>query len=70
MERFSGETEDRGSIGGVLEAIAMQPIRKHIPEEACTHSRLIDDVLTDGEKLRGKVRCLECWAVIDDFYRS
>ena len=32
----------------------------------CTHSRLIDDVLTLQGRKSGKVRCLECGAVFDD----
>jgi hypothetical protein len=34
----------------------------------CAHQRLIDDVLTRSGKRTGKVRCLECCAVIDDSY--
>lgn len=36
----------------------------------CAHQRLIDDVLTKSGKRTGKVRCLECSAVIDDPYLS
>lgn len=32
----------------------------------CTHSRLIDDVLTPTGLRTGQVRCLECGAVFDD----
>lgn len=32
----------------------------------CTHSRIIDDVLTPQGLKTGKVRCIECGAVFDD----
>lgn len=32
----------------------------------CSHSRLIDDVLTPTGLRTGQVRCLECGAVFDD----
>jgi hypothetical protein len=32
----------------------------------CTHTRLIDDVLTWNKKKTGRVRCLECRAIFDD----
>lgn len=32
----------------------------------CTHSRLIDDVLTPQGLKTGQVRCIECCAVFDD----
>jgi len=35
---------------------------------ACAHQRLIDDIWTRGGQRTGKVRCLECGAVIDDPY--
>lgn len=40
------------------------------PVEPCKHGRLIDNILTRGGKITGKVRCLECGAVIDDPYFS
>lgn len=39
-------------------------------EAACAHQRVIDDILTKSGKRTGKVRCLECNAVIDDPYRG
>ncbi len=36
----------------------------------CEHGRLIDEVLTRDGTRTGKVRCLECRAVIDDPYLS
>jgi len=41
----------------------------HAPPRAirfCTHSRVIDDVLTSAGLKTGQVRCLECCAVFDD----
>lgn len=32
----------------------------------CTHSRMIADVLTPQGLKTGKIRCLECSAVLDD----
>jgi len=46
------------------------PIRQPVPERGCAHGRLIDDVRTRGGKRTGKVRCLECQAVIDDPYQG
>lgn len=37
-------------------------------EQSCVHGRMIDEVRTRGGKRTGKVRCLECQAVIDDPY--
>lgn len=36
---------------------------------ACSHCRLIDEVLAEDGKESGQVRCLECGAVFDDPYR-
>lgn len=49
---------------------AISPIRKRVPERDCAHGRLIDEVRTRGGKRTGKVRCLECQAIIDDPYQS
>lgn len=35
---------------------------------ACTHSRLISDSVTEEEHLAGKVRCVECGAIVPDPY--
>ena len=37
---------------------------------ACTHSRLIDNVVTRAGKWTGKVVCRECGARFDDPYRG
>lgn len=49
---------------------AIPPIRKPAPERGCAHGRMIDEVRTRGGKRTGKVRCLECQAVIDDPYQG
>ena len=36
----------------------------------CIHQRLIDDILTEGGKRTGKVRCLECGTIFDDPYQG
>lgn len=33
---------------------------------ACTHSRMISDSVSEEEQADGKVRCLECGAIIPD----
>ncbi len=38
--------------------------------KTCAHSRMIDDVRTAQGKRTGKVRCLECQAVINDPYQG
>ena len=40
--------------------------RSLIATRLCTHSRIIDDVLTSAGLKTGQVRCLECCAVFDD----
>ncbi len=46
------------------------PGHPSVGENTCTHNRMIDDVLTARGKRTGKVRCLECRAIIDDPYRG
>lgn len=53
-----------------MESATVQPASRTTPTNPCTHSRAIDDVLTRGKKRTGKVRCLECQAVIDDPYKG
>jgi hypothetical protein len=38
--------------------------------KACTHGRIIDDVLTKTGKRTGQVRCLECDVIFDDPYQG
>jgi len=38
------------------------------PPCACTHSRLISDCVTEEEHQAGKVRCVECGAIVPDPY--
>jgi hypothetical protein len=35
---------------------------------ACTHSRIISDSVTEEERNAGKVRCVECAALVPDPY--
>jgi hypothetical protein len=35
---------------------------------ACTHSRIISDNVTEEEHNAGKVRCVECGAIVSDPY--
>ena len=34
--------------------------------QACTHSRMIDDVYDQDGLPTGKMQCLECMAILDD----
>ena len=38
--------------------------------KTCAHKRVIDDVLSEGGKRTGKVRCLECHAEFTDPYSA
>ena len=46
---------------------APQPLLTN-PPCACTHSRLISDNVTEEEHQAGKVRCIECGAIVPDPY--
>jgi hypothetical protein len=48
----------------------LQHAEEITPITSCKHGRLIDNILARGGKITGKVRCLECCAVIDDPYFS
>jgi hypothetical protein len=53
----------------------IQSTPKHLASDElatvrCNHSRMVDDVLTKSKKNTGKVRCLECSAIVDDPYRG
>ncbi len=37
-----------------------------IIDKACVHGRLLDSVVTRGGKKTGRVRCLECGAIVED----
>lgn len=49
-----------------MEAQTVQPTSQIRPAGTCSHSRVLDDVLTRNGKRTGKVRCLECGSTIDD----
>ena len=44
---------------------APQPVPMS-PPRTCTHSRLISDCVSEEEHKAGKVRCVECGAVVPD----
>lgn len=48
------------------EATIVSSMSTRIRERSCAHGRMIDDVLTRFGTRAGKVRCLECLAIIDD----
>lgn len=53
-----------------IKVAAPAPSVELVSEPSCAHGRLIDEVRTRGGKRTGKVRCLECQAVIDDPYQG
>jgi hypothetical protein len=53
-----------------IKVAATAPSVELVSEQSCAHGRLIDEVRTRGGKRTGKVRCLECQAVIDDPYQG
>jgi uncharacterized Zn finger protein len=53
-----------------MDAATVPGTNKVAPVVACSHGRLIDDVLTRGGKRTGKVRCLECGTLFDDPYQG
>ena len=38
--------------------------------EACTHSRMIDDVYDQDGARTGKMRCSECFAILDNLLKG
>ena len=54
----------------LIKVVATAPDVQLLSEQRCAHGRLIDEVRTRGGKRTGKVRCLECQAVIDDPYQG
>lgn len=74
MEKDNTPIESEMQVSSQMED-TMEPITEPIEAEPashitllnrCTHSRMIDDVLTRGKKRSGKVCCLECGAIFDD----
>lgn len=53
-----------------VQATGKQASHKVAAITLCTHSRMVDDVVTKNKKRTGKVRCLECGAIIDDPYQG
>jgi hypothetical protein len=74
MEDRDHESGQECSISGQMEAPMetnmeaqrVQPTNQIRPAGTCSHSRVLDDVLTRSGKRTGKVRCLECGSTIDD----
>lgn len=54
----------------LIKAAGASPNVPRVSEQSCAHGRLIDEVRTRGGKRTGKVRCLECQAILDDPYSS
>lgn len=50
-----------------IQAVDQQPINEPVgnPSE-CSHSRLVDDVLTPGGQKTAEIRCIECNAIVPD----
>lgn len=67
----SGETESvSGNPEVSMDSVAAEQECRTTIVNTCTHSRLIDNVLTKDGKWTGKVKCRECGAKFDDPYRS
>ncbi|MDP3089616.1 MAG: hypothetical protein Q8N04_02990 [Nitrospira sp.] len=62
--------EASGSPEVSMDSAATQLSREATSAAACTHSRLIDNVMTRAGKWTGKVECRECGARFDDPYRG
>lgn len=60
--------EGSGSPEASMDSAATQLSREATSVAACTHSRLIDNVLNRAGKWTGKVVCRECGARFDDPY--
>lgn len=54
----------------LIKTAATSPNFQLVSEQRCAHGRLIDEIRTRGGKRTGKVRCLECQAIIDDPYQG
>ena len=59
-----GSASDNQEVS--MDSAATQPSRGVTSVAACTHSRLIDNVLTGAGKWTGKVVCRECGVRFDD----
>jgi hypothetical protein len=77
MEQEEGSMHLLRIKGGAMErrvklikAAAASPKFQLVSDQSCVHGRLIDEVLSRGGKRTGKVRCLECQAIIDDPYQG
>ncbi len=46
----------------------LQPQPPRMNQSTCTHSRVISDSVTEEEHDAGKVRCVECGAIVSDPY--
>ena len=59
-----------GPLEGCLESMTTQQRSYGGTVKTCSHSRLIDSVLTREGKWTGKVRCQECGATFADPYQG
>jgi hypothetical protein len=65
-EECSISAEMEGPMETNMESQRVQPTSKIGPAGTCSHSRLVDDLLTRSGKRTGKVRCIECGVTIED----
>ncbi|GKS64584.1 hypothetical protein YTPLAS72_18880 [Nitrospira sp.] len=68
LSRIKGTAMERSAK--LLNAVASPPDIQLVSEQSCVHGRMIDEVRTRGGKRTGKVRCLECQAIIADPYQG
>lgn len=74
MPRQQDEEEAMGSASdteeGSMDSVTAQQVSSRTLVKTCSHSRLIDNVLTKDGKRTGKVHCVECGAKFNDPYRG
>jgi hypothetical protein len=56
-----GSTSHKSSVA----TPSMNPRAKQAVDTACSHKRMVDEVLSTEGKKTGRVRCLECHAEFD-----
>lgn len=67
--RVGNQELDAGTDGGTMEPQTIQSTPRILVPRPCAHGRIIDRVLTRGDKPTGQVRCLECGTIFDDPHR-
>lgn len=73
MQMQNEESTEAETVPGWLEGSLKRMTTQSPPDtvalKTCSHSRLIDNVVTKAGKWTGKVMCRECGTKFDDPYR-